>query len=77
MEENGGVVVVIENTWGFQERFPDGWCIMQMNDTDDFANALTRVEGKMGKDLLTDDDLIVLACREIARTYTRDEKNYT
>ena len=48
-----------------------------MNDTDDFAKKSACVEEKIGKVLLTDDDLIVLACREIAKTYTRDEKNYS
>jgi hypothetical protein len=50
---------------------------MQINDTDDFQKALASAEGKMGKTLLTDEDVLVLACREIAKTYTRDEKNYT
>jgi hypothetical protein len=50
---------------------------VQINDSDDFKKALASAEGKIGKTLLTDEDLLALACREIAKTYTRDEKNYT
>jgi hypothetical protein len=48
-----------------------------MSETEDFQKTLARAREKTGKALLTDDDLLVLACREIAKTYTRDEKNYT
>jgi uncharacterized protein YpuA (DUF1002 family) len=48
-----------------------------VDDSDDFRKTVAQVENKIGKTLLTDEDVIVLACREIARTYTLDEKNYT
>jgi hypothetical protein len=50
---------------------------MQTNDPNEYQRALTRVEEKIGKTMLTDEDLLMLACREISKTYTRDEKNYT
>jgi hypothetical protein len=44
---------------------------------DDFKRTLTKVEEKIGKTLLIDEDFLLLACSEISKTYTRDEKNYT
>ena len=38
--------------------------------------AVDKVKEKLGVRQLTDDDLIVLACAEIARTYGREEKGY-
>ena len=37
---------------------------------------LENVRKKCGRRLLGDDDLAILACEEIARTTTREEKNY-
>jgi hypothetical protein len=42
----------------------------------EFLKAVDTVTRKMGKKLLTDDDLILLACEEISRTVTHEEKNY-
>jgi hypothetical protein len=42
-----------------------------------FQQAVDKVKEKVGKELLTDDDVLVLACAEIARTYSREEKGYT
>ena len=38
--------------------------------------AVDKVKEKVGKKLLNDDDILVLACAEIARTYSREEKGY-
>jgi hypothetical protein len=46
------------------------------NDTDSLKLAAAAVEKKIGQTMLSDEDLFILACREIARTYTRDEKDY-
>jgi hypothetical protein len=39
--------------------------------------AIDKVKEKLGTTLLSDDDILVLACAEIARTYSREEKGYT
>jgi len=39
-------------------------------------DAVKRMELKVGSVALTDDDVVLLACAEMARTYTRDEKGY-
>lgn len=48
------------------------------NDPRDAAFLLKvkNVQDRIGRELLTDDDLIVLATEEISRTYTREEKQY-
>lgn len=38
--------------------------------------ALERAKARIGKQMLSDDDLLVLSCGEIVGTYTRDEKDY-
>jgi hypothetical protein len=40
------------------------------------AQATEKAESDLGKRLLTDEDLLILSCGEIARSFTRDEKNY-
>lgn len=42
-----------------------------------FEGVVGTVKDRFGKTLLSDDDLAILTCEEIARTYTRDEKNYS
>ena len=39
--------------------------------------AFEKVKEKIGVRQLTDDDILVLACAEIARSYSREEKGYT
>jgi hypothetical protein len=39
--------------------------------------AVEKVKEKLGARPLTDEDILVLACAEIARTYSREEKGYT
>jgi hypothetical protein len=40
------------------------------------AQAAETVQRVMGKRALTDEEILVLACEEISRTYTRVEKDY-
>ena len=47
-----------------------------MTDHDDFHRTIETIEKKIGKTLLSEEDLLMLACREIATSYTRDEKDY-
>jgi hypothetical protein len=42
----------------------------------EFLKAVDIITRKMGKKLLSDDDIILLACEEISRTVTHEEKNY-
>ncbi len=41
-----------------------------------FEQKCAVVQRKIGVASLSDEDLLIIACREIARTYTLDEKNY-
>ena len=41
-----------------------------------FLHAVDLVTRKMGRQCLTDDDLLLLACEEISRTVTHEEKHY-
>ena len=41
-----------------------------------FLKSVDMVTRKMGKRQLDDDDLVLLACEEISRTVTHEEKNY-
>jgi|WetSurMetagenome_2_1015567.scaffolds.fasta_scaffold120852_2 hypothetical protein len=48
-----------------------------MNDVSDgLRRAIELVKNKIGHTLLSDEDLLVLAYQEIAKSYTRDEKDY-
>jgi len=38
--------------------------------------AVANVQEKIGAAILLNDDVVVLACAEIAKTYSRDEKGY-
>jgi hypothetical protein len=48
------------------------------NDTRDpeFLREIDKVKSTIGKSPLSDDELIFLACEEISRTYTHEEKKY-
>ncbi|MBN1128352.1 MAG: hypothetical protein JXA71_05165 [Chitinispirillaceae bacterium] len=41
-----------------------------------FLQSVDAVSRKMGKTLLQDHDLVLIACEEISRTVTHEEKNY-
>jgi hypothetical protein len=41
-----------------------------------FLKSVDAITRKMGKKPLDDDDLILLACEEISRTFTHEEKKY-
>ncbi|MBD3346222.1 MAG: hypothetical protein GF401_14290 [Chitinivibrionales bacterium] len=55
---------------------------MLMNQNDslpidrEFERMLAEARCKLDKEMLTDEDLLVLAAAEIARTYTYGEKGY-
>ncbi len=42
----------------------------------DFQKDIEKVNEKIGKESLTDDDIIILASQSIKRTYTFEEKGY-
>jgi hypothetical protein len=54
----------------------DRGVVETMIDQDDFLRTIETIEKKIGITLLSDNDLLVLACNEISKTYTRDEKDY-
>lgn len=35
------------------------------------------IKNKMGKEILSEEELLILAAFEISKTYTRDEKQYS
>ena len=41
-----------------------------------FLKRLKEIKEKMGKHILTDDDLFVLMCEKIIQSYTYEEKDY-
>jgi hypothetical protein len=42
----------------------------------DFAGAVRVSQDKCGREALSEEDLLVLACEAISRTYTYEEKGY-
>jgi hypothetical protein len=50
---------------------------MQPNPELTLQQAVEKVKEKVGKKPLSDDDILVLACADIAHTYGREEKGYT
>jgi hypothetical protein len=40
------------------------------------SQALAKVKAKTGASALSDDDVLIIACAEIARSYTYEEKGY-
>ena len=43
----------------------------------DFLRTVDKVKQAIGRRPLSDDELVALACEEISRTYTHEEKRYT
>jgi len=43
---------------------------------ENFLQTIEAIEKKIGTTLLSDSDLLMLACYEISKSYTRDEKDY-
>jgi len=41
-----------------------------------FLETVDKITRNMGKKSLDDDDIVLLACEEISRTVTHEEKNY-
>lgn len=50
---------------------------MSDESAESLQQAFEKVKEKIGVRQLTDDDILVLACAEIARSYSREEKGYT
>jgi hypothetical protein len=55
---------------------------MPPNETQDlrdpaFLRELERINAKKGRKVLTDEELLFLACEEISRTRTREEIGYS
>jgi hypothetical protein len=47
------------------------------NKNDNALNdKLQQIINKMGKKILSEEEITLLACREIASSYSRDEKDY-
>lgn len=42
----------------------------------DFTNTIIAIDDKLGKDQVTDDQLLLLAARSILKSYTFEEKGY-
>jgi hypothetical protein len=43
---------------------------------DTLAEAVAKIREKAGTVVLTDEEILVFACAEVARTYTYEEKGY-
>ncbi len=50
--------------------------IKEIESAESFAERLKEVKKKVGKELLTDDDLFIMICEKIFHTYTFEEKGY-
>jgi hypothetical protein len=48
----------------------------QIMNNETFDEKYEIVQKKIGVASLSDEELLIIACREISRTYTFDEKNY-
>ncbi len=49
---------------------------MNTNDNETVNEASFKVREKIGEALLSYEDVVVLTCAEIAKTFSRDEKGY-
>jgi hypothetical protein len=49
----------------------------QIQHSDSFENTVKGVKNKIGKEKLTDDDILLLTAESILYTYTFEEKGYT
>ena len=50
--------------------------IQEIESTESFTKELKAIQNKIGKEQLTDNDLFVLTCEKLLRTYTFEEKGY-
>ena len=50
--------------------------IKEIESTELFTKELKAVQKKVGKEMLTDNDLFMLTCEKLLRTYTFEEKGY-
>ncbi len=50
--------------------------IQEITSAESFKENCKKVKRKIGKEPLTDDDLFILLCKKIMRTYTFEEKGY-
>jgi hypothetical protein len=49
---------------------------MNVPDAEEFKRTVDKIRAKAGISLLTNDEVLLLAAAEIARTYSREEKGY-
>jgi hypothetical protein len=50
---------------------------MSVETSETLQQAALKAKEKIGTRPLSDNEILVLACEEIARTYSREEKGYT
>jgi len=50
--------------------------ILEIESAESFTEKLKAVKKKVGKELLNDDDLFIMMCEKIMRSYTFEEKGY-
>ena len=50
--------------------------IIEIESAESFTEKLKEVKKKVGKELLTDDDLFIMICEKILHSYTFEEKGY-
>ena len=50
--------------------------IKEIESAESYTKKLKVTQDKLGKEMLTDDDLFVLTCEKLLRTFTFEEKGY-
>jgi hypothetical protein len=50
--------------------------IQEIESHEAFQNEVKKAQEKLGREMLSDNDLFVLTCEKIVRTYTFEEKGY-
>ena len=50
--------------------------IKEIESAESFTKELKAIQSKVGKEMLTDNELFVLTCEKLLRTYTFEEKGY-
>lgn len=50
--------------------------IEEIESVESFSKKLHVVQKKIGKEILSDNDIFILTCEKLMRTYTFEEKGY-
>lgn len=50
--------------------------IKEIESAESFTKELNAIQNKVGKEMLSDNDLFILTCEKLLRTYTFEEKGY-